>query len=119
MANDDDVLSALLTQIDRFARAPMTGEERELRATSILGPSLEARYVARAITSEALAWNVAKASEHEVPTELWLQAVEAAGIPACTSVAELLEGMHRADSIADMMKAGYRGLSGWAPRGKG
>jgi hypothetical protein len=119
MASDADVLSALLTQLDRFAKAPMTGEERESRAKSVLGPTLEARYVARAITSEGLAWNAAKASEHAVPTELWLQAVEAAGLPTCTSVAELLEGMHRADSIADMMKAGYRGLAGWASRGKG
>jgi hypothetical protein len=119
MANEADVLSALLTQLDRLAKAPMTGQERELRAKSVLGPTLEASYVARAITSEDLAWNAAKASEHEVPSELWLQAVDAAGLPKSTSVAELLEGMHRADSIADMMKAGYRGLAGWASRGKG
>ena len=119
MASDSDVLSALLTQLDRFARAPMTAQERELRAKSLLGPALEARYVAWAIANEELAWNAAKASEHEVPTELWLQAVEAAGLPACTSVAELLEAMHRADAIADMMKAGYRGLAGWAWHGKG
>ena len=119
MAKDADLLSPLLTQLDRLAKAPMTGQERELRAKSVLGPALEARYVARAITSEGLAWNAAKASEHDVPTELWLQALEAAGIPKCTSVADLLEGMHRADSIADMMKAGYQGLSGWASRGKG
>lgn len=97
----------------------MTGQERELRAKSVLGPTLEARYVARAIISEELAWNAAKAAEHLVPPELWLQAVEAAGLPTCTSIAELLDGMHRADSIADMMKAGYQGLAGWASRGKG
>lgn len=119
MANDADVLSALLTQLDGLARAPMTGQERELRAKSVLGSTLEARYVARAITSEDLAWNAVKASEHGVPTELWVQALEAAGLPKCTSIAELLEGMHRADSIADMMKAGYRGLAGWASRAKG
>ena len=120
MANDADVLSALLTQLDRIARAPMTAQERELRAQFVLGPTLEARYVARAITSEELAWNAAKASEHEVPTELWQQAVEAAGLPTCTSVAELLEAMHRANSIADMMKAGYRALArggGWRAKG--
>jgi hypothetical protein len=119
MANDADLLSPLLTQLDRLAKAPMTGQERELRAKSILGPALQARYVARAITSDDLAWNSAKASEHGVPTELWLQAVEAAGLPTSTSVGELLEGMHRADAITDMMKAGYRGLAGWASRGKG
>jgi hypothetical protein len=119
MADNDAALSALLNQLDRFAKAPMTSQERETRAAAVLGPALEVRYLARAITSEALAWNAAKASEHEVPTELRLQAVEAAGVPGSTSIGELLDGMHRADSIADMMKAGYRGISGWASRAKG
>lgn len=119
MANDADTLSPLLTQLDALARAPMTGQERELRAKSVLGSALEARYIARTMTSENLAWNAAKASEHGVTTETWVQALEAAGLPKCASIAELLEGMHRADSIADMMKAGYRGLAGWASRAKG
>lgn len=119
MATDSDVLSALLTQLDRIARAPMTAQEREMRAKSTLGETLEAKYVARALTSEELAWNAAKASEHGIPTEVWLRAVAAADIPASQSVAQLLERLHRADSIASMMKAGYEAMTGWAPHGKG
>lgn len=119
MAADADVLSALLTQLDRIAKAPMTGRERELRAGAVIGESLEAAYVAGAMTSNRLAWNSEKASEHGVPIEIWLRAVAAADIPASASVGELLERMHRADSIAEMMKAGYEAMSGWAPHGKG
>lgn len=119
MATDADVLSALLAQLDRIARAPMTARERELRAKSVLGETLEANYVARAITSEELGWNDTKASEHGVPIEVWLRAVTAADIPASKSVGQLLEGLHRADSIATMMKAGYEVMTGWAPYGKG
>lgn len=119
MATDADVLSVLLTQLDRIARAPMTAQERELRAKSTLGESLEAKYVASAMSSEELGWNGEKASEHGVPIDVWLRAVTAAEIPASTSVGQLLDRMHRADSIAEMMKAGYEAMTGWAPRGKG
>lgn len=119
MANDVDALSALLTQLDALARAPMTAKERELRAKTVLGPALEARYLARTMTSTDLAWNAVKAGEHGVPTETWVQALEAAGLSKCASLGDLLVGMHRADSIADMMKAGYNGLAGWASRAKG
>lgn len=119
MAADADVLSALLTQLDRIAKAPMTARERELRAKTVMGESLEAAYVAGAMTNDRLAWNSEKASEHGVPLEVWMRAVAAADIPACASVGELLDRMHRADSIAEMMKAGYQAMSGWAPHGKG
>jgi hypothetical protein len=107
MANDTQALSALLVQLDRIAKAPMTGQERELRAKSVLGDTLEARDVAGAITREELTWNAAKASEHGVARELWLRAVGIAGLPASASVAELLNRMHRADAIVEMLKAGY------------
>jgi hypothetical protein len=119
MANDVDALSALLTQLDALARAPMTAKERELRAKTVLGPALEARYLARTMTSTDLAWNAAKAGEHGVPAETWVQALEAAGLSKCTSVGEVLDSMHRADSIAEMMKVGYKGLAGWTSRAKG
>jgi hypothetical protein len=119
MATDPDLLSPLLTQLDSIARAPMTGQERELRAKSVLGDTLEARDLASAMTREDLAWNAAKASEHGMPTELWLRAVEAADIPTSASVAQLLERMHRADAVAEMVKAGYQALTGWAQHGKG
>jgi hypothetical protein len=119
MATDPDLLSPLLTQLDGIARAPMTAQERELRAKSVLGDTLEVGDVAGAMAREDLPWNAAKASEHGVPTKLWLRAVETADIPASASVDQLLERMHRADAMAEMIKAGYEALSGWAPLGKG
>ena len=85
----------------------MTGQERELRANSLLGANVEPGKLAGATASEELAWNAAKASEHGVPTQLWLRAGGVAGLPSSTSVAELLDRMHRADAIVEMLKAGY------------
>lgn len=107
MATEPEGFSALLVQLDRIAKAPMTGQERELRAKSLLGASLELRDLAGATASEDLAWNATKASELGVPTVLWMRAVEAAALPTSTSVAELLDRMHRAEAIAEMLKAGY------------
>lgn len=97
----------------------MTRQEQELRAKSVLGDTLEVKDVAGAVTREELAWNAAKASEHGVPAELWLRAVEAADIAASVSIAQLLERMHRADAIAEMIKVGYQAMTGWVSRGKG
>jgi hypothetical protein len=119
MAADTDVLSVLLTQLDSIAKAPMTASERELRADSLLGENLDARYVASAMTRQDLAWNVAKAEEHRVTTDVWLHAVAAADIPASTSVGDLLERMHKADAIADMMRAGYEAMANWPAHAKG
>jgi hypothetical protein len=107
MASDPDLLSPLLVQLDRIAKAPMTGQERELRANSLLGANVEPGELAGATASEELAWSATKASEHGVSAALWLRAVQLAAIPASASVAELLERMHRADAIAAMLKAGY------------
>lgn len=107
MATDTEGFSALLDQLDRIARAPMTGQERELRANSLLGDSVKVASLAAATASEDLSWSATKASEHGVPTALWLRAAETAGLPTSTSVAELLNRMHRTDAIAEMLKAGY------------
>ena len=107
MATDAEGFSALLVQLDRIAKAPMTSQERELRAKSLLGASVDVGKLAGSTASAELGWNVAKASEHGAPVVLWLRAVGAAGIPTSTSVAELLDRIHRADAIADMLKAGY------------
>jgi hypothetical protein len=115
MAADTEGFSALLVQLDRIAKAPMTGQERELRAKSLLGTSVELGKLAGATASEELAWNATKASEHGVPATLWLRAVGAASLPASTSVAELLDRMHRADAIAEMLKVGY--AAGFDPLG--
>jgi hypothetical protein len=107
MSSDTGGLSALLTQLDRIAKAPMTAGERELRAKSILGSGIEPGALAAATTNEDLPWNAAKASEHGVGPQLWLRAVDAVGLPASSSLPELLERLHRADAAAEMLKAGY------------
>jgi hypothetical protein len=107
MATDTEALSALLVQLDRIAKAPMTGQERELRAKSLLGAYVELGKLADATASEELGWSTTKASEHGVPAALWLRSVRLAGLPASTSVVELLDRMHQADAIVEMLKAGY------------
>jgi hypothetical protein len=107
MASDTGGLSALLAQLDRIAKAPMTARERELRARSVLGSSIEAGDLAAATAGQEFQWNSEKASEHGVPVQLWLRAVDAVALPRSTSLAELLERMHRADAMAEMLKAGY------------
>jgi hypothetical protein len=107
MSSDPGGFSALLAQLDRIAKAPMTGQERELRAKSILGTHIRPGDLAAAIASEELPWNAAKASEHGVDSVLWLRAAATVGLQTSTSVAELLERMHRADAVAEMLKVGY------------
>jgi hypothetical protein len=113
---DDEVLTALLAQLDGLARAPMTGPERELRAKSLLGPSLKPNDLASATARVELTWNQRKASEYGVPAATWLQAVEAAGLPASASLAELLDRLHRAEAVVHMLKAGY--MAGRDPFGR-
>ena len=107
MASDTEGFSALLVQLDRIAKAPMTSQERELRAKSLLGSSIDLGKLAAATAGEELSWNATKASELGLPAVLWLRAVVAAGLPTSTSVAELLDRMHRAEALAEMLKAGY------------
>lgn len=123
MSSDTGGFSALLVQLDRIAKAPMTSQERELRAGSVLGAGTDVRNLAGATASEELGWNGEKASEHGVSVELWVRAVAAVGLPASSSIAELLNRMHRADAAAEMLKAGYAagidplGSRTWRARG--
>ena len=123
MPNDTSGFSALLVQLDRIAKAPMTNQERELRAQSILGAGLSPATLAAATSSEELPWNAEKASEHGVDLTLWLRAVSAVALPTSKSLAELLDRLHRADAAAGMLKAGYAagidplGSRTWRARG--
>ncbi len=107
MTKDDEALTALLAQLDRIAKAPMTGKERELRAKAVLGANVELGKIVGATSRRDLSWNEAKASDLGIPAELWLRALQLAAVPASASVAELLDRMHRAEAIAEMLKAGY------------
>jgi hypothetical protein len=112
----DEVLTALLTQLDGLARAPMTGPERELRAKSLLKVGVEPSDLARATASVELTWNQRKAAEYGVPAATWLQAVHVADLPASASFAELLDRLHRAEAVVNMLKAGY--IAGRDPLGR-
>jgi hypothetical protein len=107
MSVDTGGFSALLAQLDRIAKAPMTGKERELRAQSILGDSVELSALASATASDELPWNGTKAAEHGVTPATWVRAVTIVGLHSSSSPGELLQGMHRADAVAEMLKAGY------------
>jgi hypothetical protein len=123
MSDNTEGLSAVLVQLDRIAKAPMTATERELRAKSVLGGSVDVESLAAATAREDLHWSVEKAAEHGVPTHTWVRATEVVGLPASSSLAELLERMHRADAAAEMLKAGYAagidplGARNWRARG--
>ena len=123
MTTDTAGFSAMLVQLDRIARAPMTATERELRAKSVLGTSAEVSALAAATADVDLPWNVDKASEHGIAPHIWLRAAEVVGLPGSTSLGELLDRMHRADASAKMLKAGYvagidpLGARTWRARG--
>jgi hypothetical protein len=107
MATDFEAYAALLRQLDRIAKAPMTRQERELRARTVLGENVKLSDLLAATASETLSWNAEKASEHGAEVSLWLRAIDVAGLRTSDSVGDLLDRMHRADGIAQMLRAGY------------
>lgn len=110
---NDDAMTGLLTRLASIAKAPMTAQERELRAKPLLGGGLNPAEVAQATSRSDLPWNKMKASEYEVAIETWIQAVWVVDLPASTSLAELLERLHRAEAAADLLKAGYEPGRNW------
>ena len=106
---DDAKLTLLLAELDSIANAPMTAAQRQTRAA----PLLEAAGVSVAETVEGLSrdglpWNGKKAAEYGVSLEKWCEAKQVAKLPAAGSLDELLDRIHRAESAAQMLKAGYQ-----------
>jgi hypothetical protein len=104
----DAVTSSVLNQLSRIARAPMTAAERELRAGSFLTSGVTLETLRTAIASGDLEWNLQQADEHGIDAEMWLRAVHLAGLPSSQSLGRLLEGLHQAEAIAEILKAGYQ-----------
>jgi hypothetical protein len=121
MMPTDPVISSVLTQLSRIARAPMTPAERELRARSLLG-DLAPETVAAATATGETEWNRRQASDQGIDAEMWLQAVHIAGLPNSDSLSTLIDRLHRAEAAAEILKAGYRpgqgagGILAWSPR---
>ena len=107
MANDE-TLTELLDQLDAIANAPMTAAQREMRASPLVrGAGASVSEVVVAMSRPDLRWSIDKARECKVSVETWLAAVQAVGASPTDSLAELLDRIHRTESAAEMMKAGY------------
>ena len=121
---NEDALSALLSQLDAIANAPMTAPERELRAKPLLDAGgLSPSDVGRAASRGDLPWSARKAAEYGVPVEIWLDAVHVVDLPASGSLAALLDRLHQVEAVVAILRAGYtpgRDPSGrltWTGRG--
>lgn len=105
---DDEALTALLKQLDSIANAPLTAAQREMRAAPLLAAAQVAvPDVVTALGRADLRWTLEKAQEHGVSVETWLAAVQAMGASPTDSLIELMDRIHRTESAAEMMKAGY------------
>jgi predicted transcriptional regulator len=102
------VISSVLTQLCRIARAPMTGTERALRANSLLTDDMTLEQLVAAVARRDLTWSSQQAIDHGIDIETWLEAVHVAGLPESDSITVLIERLHRAEAVAEILKAGYR-----------
>jgi hypothetical protein len=106
---DDDIYSRTLAELDSIANAAMTAYEREMRAGPVLTQAgLSAADVCSALAGANLGWNERKASAFGVSPDQWLMALGVAGIGECDSLGKLLGVIHRAESAAAMLRAGYK-----------
>jgi len=106
---DKDAITQLLDQLDGIANAPMTAPQRQMRAAPLLpAAGVSVADVAEALTREDLPWNRRKAAEYGLSVEAWLSAVAAVSPAPTDSLIELLDRLHKIESAAAMVKAGYR-----------
>jgi hypothetical protein len=106
---DDDTYTVVLAELDSVANAAMTLSEREMRATPVLTQAgLVISDICSALASESLGWNRRKASAYGVSVDDWLRALDLAGLESCDSLGTLLGVIHRAESAAAMLRAGYK-----------
>ncbi len=107
MANDQTA-TALLSQLDGIANAPLTAAQRDARARQLLeAAGVSAGELAKAMSRFALTWNQRKASECEVTIEIWLEAVRITGQSPGKSILDLLSRIHQSEVAAKMLRAGY------------
>jgi hypothetical protein len=105
---DNETLSDLLDELDGIANAPMTSSQREVRASPLLAEAaITVDELMRAMARRNLPWNVRKAESAGVSIETWQRAVRIVmQAPGCT-LRDLLERMNQAQSVAQMLGAGY------------
>jgi hypothetical protein len=106
---DDDTYTVALAELDGIANAAMTLSEREMRARPVLGQTgFGISEICSALADESLGWNRRKAAAFGVSVEDWLRALDVAGLKTCDSLGALLGVIHRAESAAAMLRAGYK-----------
>jgi hypothetical protein len=110
---NDDTYTVALAELDGIANAAMTQSQREMRAKPVLAQTgLSSSDICSALAGERLGWNRRKASAYGVSVEDWLRALDVAGLNNCDSLGTLLGVIHRAESAAAMLRAGYRPMRG-------
>jgi hypothetical protein len=110
---DESTISALITELDGFANAPMTAAQRVSRAqqvTSVAGVTLDD--IKDALRGDSLSWKRAKAVAFGVTPEQWQEALNIVQIHESADFAALLDALHRAESAAAMLRAGYKASKG-------
>ena len=109
MPDDAAAISAVITELDGFANAPMTADQRLSRAQQVLSVAgLSLDDLKQALSNHGLPWKQSKAAAFGVTPEQWQEALNVAGVPEVRDVAELLVALHRAESAAAMLRSGYR-----------
>ncbi|HVP04108.1 MAG TPA: hypothetical protein VMT90_00390 [Dehalococcoidia bacterium] len=107
---DESVITAALVELDGIANAPMTAEQRLTRAKPVLAaPGLTLGDLTDAIVSPALPWNAGKAAEHSLTQEQWQEAITLSGVAGSADLGAFMDLLHRAESAANMLRAGYAG----------
>jgi hypothetical protein len=105
---DNETLSLLLDELDGIASAPMTASQRETMAAPLLAESaVTVEDLTRALARRNLPWNLRKAQQCGVPIETWQRAVRIAFQSPGDSLRDLLEHIHQAVMIAEMLSSGY------------
>ena len=105
---DNETLSLLLNELDGIANAPMTAYQREMRAAPLLAEAtVSVDDIIRALARRNLPWNVRKAEETGVSIETWQRAVRIVLQSPGRSLRDLLEHIHQAAVVAEMLRNGY------------
>jgi hypothetical protein len=106
--SDNDMLSLLLSELDGIANAPMTASQREMRAGPLLAEAgITVDVLTRALARRNLSWNIRKAEECGVSIETWQRAVRIVLQSPGRTLRDLLDYIHQATSVAQMLRAGY------------
>jgi hypothetical protein len=105
---DDGLLTSVLTELDGIANAPLTAQQREMRAQGLLAEAgVTVSDVVKGMLTFRLEWNQRKAQELGVDVDTWLQAARIVKQSPGESLCDLLERIHQMESVVEMLRAGY------------